>query len=221
MKASPLTAGAYDQNNITQFLAEYCRSVQFGTHLYKREFEYVMLTTRNRLSFIRLFEKQFLLGLIEFDTISVVDFFSLVELLCPDFPIQVVEDTFQLLKEGEGQIPNILEKLRFRLFFDEFFESSRSELIPSKNKNRKIVVPTSEIIEKRMPLSECQITISQLTARFRDATKHTAPKIYSIDEAFEKIKQDDTLTQSDVFWMLMRNLTNDSRVTDFISSFES
>ena len=49
LKSSPLSPGAYDQSNIAQFLSEYCRSVQYGTHLYKREYEYIMLTTRNRL----------------------------------------------------------------------------------------------------------------------------------------------------------------------------
>ena len=84
MKPSPSSA-PFETNQIAQFLAEYCRSVQFGTHLYRREFSYVMLTTRNRLSFVRLVEKQFLPGLTD-TQLTPADFHSLVELLCPDFP---------------------------------------------------------------------------------------------------------------------------------------
>ena len=58
LKSSPLSPGAYDQSNIAQFLSEYCRSVQYGTHLYKREYEYIMLTTRNRLRFEIRFDGQ-------------------------------------------------------------------------------------------------------------------------------------------------------------------
>jgi len=161
LKSSPLSPGAYDQSNIAQFLSEYCRSVQYGTHLYKREYEYIMLTTRNRLSFIRLIEKQFLAGLIGYDEISATDFYSLIELLCPDFPQTVIQDAFKLIHDDDTQIQNILKKLRFRLFFDDFFEEARSELITENIKNRKIVVPTSEAqnVEKeiKLPLSgRCQ-----------------------------------------------------------------
>ena len=42
-------------------------------------------------SFIRLIEKQFLAGLIGYDEISAIDFYSLIELLCPDFPQTVIQ----------------------------------------------------------------------------------------------------------------------------------
>jgi len=124
-----------------------------------------------------LIEKQFLAGLIGYDEISAIDFYSLIELLCPDFPqnvIQVIydpinsknyfsllQDAFKLIQNDDNQIENILEKLRFRLFFDDFFEEARSELITENIKNRKIVVPTSETqnVEKeiKFPLSgRCQ-----------------------------------------------------------------
>ena len=123
-----------------------------------------------------MIEKQFLAGLIGYDEISAIDFYSLIELLCPDFPqnvIQVIydpinskiilllQDAFKLIQNDDNQIQNILEKLRFRLFFDDFFEEARSELITENIKNRKIVVPTSETqnVEKeiKLPLSgRCQ-----------------------------------------------------------------
>ena len=124
-----------------------------------------------------MIEKQFLAGLIGYDEISAIDFYSLIELLCPDFPqnvIQVIydpinsknyffllQDAFKLIQNDDYQIQNILEKLRFRLFFDDFFEEARSELITENIKNRKIVVPTSETqnVEKeiKLPLSgRCQ-----------------------------------------------------------------
>ena len=114
--------------------------------------------------------------MIGYDEISSIDFYSLIELLCPDFPqnvIQVIygpinskinfsfQDAFKLIQNDDNQIQNILEKLRFRLFFDDFFEEARSELITENIKNRKIVVPTSETqnVEKeiKLPLSgRCQ-----------------------------------------------------------------
>ena len=69
----------------------------------------------------------------------------------------------ELIENDENKIQNILDKLRFRLFFDNFFEEARSELIVDSIKNRKIskiVVPTSETFDLKekerdfkMPLS--------------------------------------------------------------------
>ena len=38
-----------------------------------------------------MIEKQFLAGLIGYDEISSIDFYSLIELLCPDFPQNVIQ----------------------------------------------------------------------------------------------------------------------------------
>lgn len=75
--------------------------------------------------------------------------------------IFLFQDAFKLIHNDDTQIQNILDKLRFRLFFDDFFEEARSELITENLKNRKIVVPTSETqnVEKdiKLPLSgRCQ-----------------------------------------------------------------
>merc|ERR1711970_595914 len=104
IKSSPITP-PLGKNNICQFMADYCRSVQYGTHLYKREYGYIMLTNRNRLSFIRLIERQFYAGLIKYETINSLEFYSLIELLCPDYPIDVIEDTFELI-QGKTSIDN-------------------------------------------------------------------------------------------------------------------
>jgi len=130
MKTTP-GAATFEPNQIAQFLAEYCRSVQFGTHLYRREFSYVMLTTRNRLSFSRLVEKQFLPGVTDTPLLP-VDFHGLVELLCPDLPRAIVDDCFALLPESPQQVgqtlADLLRALRFRLLFDQFYTAARVEL---------------------------------------------------------------------------------------------
>jgi len=148
IKSSPITP-PLGKNNICQFMADYCRSVQYGTHLYKREYGYIMLTNRNRLSFIRLIERQFYAGLIEYETLNSLEFYSLIELLCPDYPIDVIEDTFELI-QGKTSIDNILPKLRFRMLFDNFFAAVRNELT---FENKKIVIlPT--VVENKIDRNE-------------------------------------------------------------------
>ena len=78
--------------NIAQFLGNYCKSISNGTHLFKSknqdlalsihiltsgEFEFITLTSRNRLQFLRLLEKSFALGLGD-ETLEISDFHSLI-----------------------------------------------------------------------------------------------------------------------------------------------
>ena len=71
---------------------EYLVSVNFGYHVINRDFEYVSLTGRNRISFIRMCRKAFIH--IEKDEknnkLTLKDWHQLATLVCPDFPYEFV-----------------------------------------------------------------------------------------------------------------------------------
>jgi hypothetical protein len=183
--------------NISQFLGNYCKSVANGTHLFKREFEFITQTSRNRLQFVRLLEKSFALGL-EDEILDISDFQSLIELICPDFPEQICTDAYQIIENEEKKIANILPVMRFRLLFLEFVDQAKKVFDSSESSGDKLVE-----------------NLSTIAGNLRDSFK-PSPKIYSLKEHVPNLKSE----KSQRAWELFHLLSKDAKVVSLIDSFE-
>ena len=59
----------------------------------------------------------------------------------------------------------------------------------------------------------------QLAAKFRDAAQAPCPKIFTIEDAFDKIRENSD--SGPIFRSLFQRLAADERVTDQIDAFET
>ncbi|KAJ8349364.1 hypothetical protein SKAU_G00244940 [Synaphobranchus kaupii] len=66
-------------------------SVRSGKHVLFREFAYVKATAHNRASFIRTFWRCFRQIGKNGDLLAMMEYSSLLQLLCPDFPVEMVQ----------------------------------------------------------------------------------------------------------------------------------
>eukprot|EP00041_Stephanoeca_diplocostata_P019555 m.423942 g.423942 ORF g.423942 m.423942 type:complete len:245 (+) comp21335_c0_seq3:199-933(+) len=80
-----------------QFFADYFRSVQSGTHVLFREFEFIMATQHNRRSFVNLFGQSVAPIAHQGERMSVADYHNIVRLLCKDFPIAIIKASAAML----------------------------------------------------------------------------------------------------------------------------
>ncbi|CBY36838.1 unnamed protein product [Oikopleura dioica] len=183
--------------NISQFLGNYFKSVANGTHLFKREFEFITLTSRNRLQFVRLLEKSFALGLDD-EILDISDLQSLIALICPDFPEQICIDAYQIIEYEEKTFKNILLALRFRLFFLEFVDQAKKVFYKSESIEEKILE-----------------NLSKIAGNLRDNFR-PSPKIYSLKEHVPNLKTEKTQRA----WELFHLLSKDAKVVSNIDSFE-
>ncbi|KAI8814180.1 hypothetical protein BJ742DRAFT_786710 [Cladochytrium replicatum] len=82
----------YEMNFLTQSFSSF-ESVKLGVNVLSREFEYVKATTRNRLSFAN----QLLQALFSWpDNYTANALHQAIELVCPDFPADVVERSAEI-----------------------------------------------------------------------------------------------------------------------------
>ncbi|CAG5087058.1 Oidioi.mRNA.OKI2018_I69.PAR.g11446.t1.cds [Oikopleura dioica] len=183
--------------NIAQFLGNYCKSVANGTHLFKREFEFITLTSRNRLQFLRLLEKSFAVGLGD-ETLGIADFHSLVELLCPDFPEAICHDVYEIIKDEEKTLEKILVHLRFRLLFLEFVDRAKEKFSDPEVTLEKI-------------LDDLSVVAGTLRDNFLPS-----PKIYSLKEHVPNLKTEGASRA----WELFAILSKDPKVISLIDSLE-
>ena len=80
-----------------ELLAEYFESIKKGTHVLFRDHSYICLTPHNRASFIRLFWQSYSEVAIRGDSMRVTEYFSLVKLLCHNFPSDIAHKVAQVL----------------------------------------------------------------------------------------------------------------------------
>ena len=78
--------------NPIKSIFEYLVSVNFGYHIINRDYEYITLTGRNRISFIKMCYKAFIH--IKKDEnnykLTLKDWHQLATLICPDFPYEFI-----------------------------------------------------------------------------------------------------------------------------------
>uniref|UniRef100_A0A3B4BFQ6 Centriolar satellite-associated tubulin polyglutamylase complex regulator 1 n=1 Tax=Periophthalmus magnuspinnatus TaxID=409849 RepID=A0A3B4BFQ6_9GOBI len=130
----------YTQFGMIRYFAEYFSSVKNSNHILFREYSYVKATSHNRTSFIR--------------------YRSLLQLLCPDFPMEVVQCAARTVLMDDAldclmSFSDFLFAFQLQLYYQEFLESILEiyqDLLAGKSPNT-VIVPTSTPIEQLPPVA--------------------------------------------------------------------
>ncbi|KAI1904613.1 hypothetical protein AGOR_G00007420 [Albula goreensis] len=194
----------YIQFGIVRYFAEYFRSVKSGSHILFREFDYVKATAHNRASFIHIFWRCFRQIGKNGDLLATMEYSSLLQLLCPDFPVEMVQKAARIvLMEDAMDCPmcfaDFLYAFQIQFYFEEFLDSIAviyQDLLSGKSPNT-VIVPTSTSLEMHPQLATDDIAaqdgvdsslfcscIEALCERY----KHEHPAKYAIKEILQHSK---------------------------------
>ncbi|XP_067903003.1 centriolar satellite-associated tubulin polyglutamylase complex regulator 1 [Heterodontus francisci] len=147
----------YSKLGITRFLAEYFKSVQHGSHILFREFNFIKATPYNRASFIRMFWQCFRQIGKNGDLLTVKEYHSLLQLICQDFPMDLSQKAARIVLMDDAMdcpmsFVDFLYAFQIQLCYCEFLESIAiiyQDLLMGKNPNA-VIVPTSSIQQHRL-----------------------------------------------------------------------
>ncbi|KAJ8248940.1 hypothetical protein GJAV_G00229430 [Gymnothorax javanicus] len=195
----------YIQFGIVRYFAEYFSSVRTGNHVLFREFSYVKATAHNRASFIRLFWRSFRQIGKNGDLLAMMDYSSLLQLLCPDFPVEVVQKAARIVLMDDAMdcpmsFADFIYAFQIQFYFEEFLESVAmiyQDLLSGKSPNT-VIVPTSSSVEQHPHLADdgtaalegveallfCSY-IEALCERF----KHNHPSAHDIREVLQNTQR--------------------------------
>ncbi|KAJ8416170.1 hypothetical protein AAFF_G00381920 [Aldrovandia affinis] len=145
----------YIHFGIVRNFAEYFSSVKSGNHILFREFGYVKATPHNRASFIHIFWRCFRQLGKNGDLLAMVDYSSLLQLLCPDFPVEIVQKAARIVLMDDAMdcpmsFTDFLYAFQIQFYFEEFLESVSmiyQDLLSGKSPNT-VIVPTSASLEQ-------------------------------------------------------------------------
>ncbi|KAJ3377618.1 hypothetical protein HDU84_008371 [Entophlyctis sp. JEL0112] len=117
--------------SVDVFLMENFDSIVNGTNVLFRDFSYVKSTPRNRIAFAKYLGA--LLNANDDDEYKAADYFHIIELICTDFPCQIVRKIARLteyslglksdieVSDSSGPMPNLLPKHGFLHIFGLYF----------------------------------------------------------------------------------------------------
>ncbi|KAM4574003.1 centriolar satellite-associated tubulin polyglutamylase complex regulator 1 [Odontesthes bonariensis] len=145
----------YTQFGLIRYFAEYFSSVKNSNHVLFREFNYIRATPHNRASFIRVFWRCFRQVGKSGDVLSVLEFRSLLQLLCPDFPLEVVQSAARIVLMDDAtdclmSFSDFIYAFQLQFYYQEFLDSVLliyQDLLAGKSPNT-VIVPTSSSIEQ-------------------------------------------------------------------------
>lgn len=115
-----------------KLLAEYFESIRKGTHVLYREYSFVSLTPHCRGSFVRLFWYSFAEVANRGDSMRVMEYLSLLRLLCHDFPSRLVQKVARVIfsydaMENTVTFPDFIYTFQVVFYYESFLQ--RCELI--------------------------------------------------------------------------------------------
>ncbi|XP_048829723.1 centriolar satellite-associated tubulin polyglutamylase complex regulator 1 isoform X1 [Brienomyrus brachyistius] len=197
----------YVQFGVSRYLAEYFNSVRHGSHVLFREFGYIKATPHNRASFIRIFWKCYRQIGKNGVLLSALEYSSLLQLICPDFPVEVAQGAARMVLMDDAldcpmTFADFLHALQIQLYFEEFIESITviyQDLLSGKSPNT-VIVPTSTSMEQLPPLATSETAAQEGVdaSAFQDAVeaaceryKHRHPPAPAIGEI---LQQDERVT---------------------------
>ncbi|CAF93041.1 unnamed protein product, partial [Tetraodon nigroviridis] len=148
----------YTQFGLTRFFAEYFSSVKNGNHVLFREYSYIRATPHNRASFIRMFWRCYRQIGRSGDLLSALEYRSLLQLLCPDFPAEVVENAARMVlteDAGDGLVSfsDFVYAFQLQFYYQEFLDSLLAiykDLLAGRSPHAA-VVPTASPEEESSP----------------------------------------------------------------------
>ena len=115
-----------------ELLAEYFESVKKGTHVLFRDYSFISMTPHSRASFVRLFWYSFTEVANRGDSMRVMEYLSLLRLLCHNFPANLVQNVARVLfsydaMENMISFPDFLYTFQVLFYYEVFLD--RCELI--------------------------------------------------------------------------------------------
>ncbi|XP_068168945.1 centriolar satellite-associated tubulin polyglutamylase complex regulator 1 [Antennarius striatus] len=148
------------QFGLIRYFAEYFSSVKNGNHILFREFNYIRATPHNRASFIRVFWRCYRQIGKSGDLLSMLEYRSLLQLLCPDFPVEVVQSVARIVLIDDAtdclmSFSDFLYALQLQFYYQEFLDSVLliyQDLLAGKSPNT-VIVPTSTSVEQLPPVA--------------------------------------------------------------------
>ncbi|GFN86687.1 upf0705 protein c11orf49-like protein [Plakobranchus ocellatus] len=135
-----------------KFLCEYFCSLRDGNHTMFREFSFIRSTPHNRASFVVLFWKCFRQIGKKGDLLSIQEYHSLLGLLCPDFPFQLVQKTARIVLIDDAldcliSFSDFIYAFQVQFYYEEFLEKTlgiyQSLLQTMHSPRDPVIVPTS------------------------------------------------------------------------------
>ncbi|KAM7003309.1 centriolar satellite-associated tubulin polyglutamylase complex regulator 1 [Tautogolabrus adspersus] len=145
----------YTQFGVVRYFAEYFSSVKNSNHVLFREYNYIKATPHNKASFIRVFWRCYRQIGKSGDLLSMHEYRSLLQLLCPDFPAEMVQSAARIVLMDDAidclmSFSDFLYAFQLQFYYQEFLESVLviyQDLLSGKSPNT-VIVPTSASIEQ-------------------------------------------------------------------------
>ncbi|KAI4823325.1 hypothetical protein KUCAC02_011918 [Chaenocephalus aceratus] len=140
----------YTHVGVIRYFAEYFSSVKNSNHVLFREYSYVTATPHNRASFIRVFWRCYRQIGKSGELLSMLEYRSLLQLLCPDFPLKPVQSAARIVLMDDAtdylmSFSDFLFAFQLQFYYKEFLDSVLEiyqDLLAGKNPNT-VIVPTS------------------------------------------------------------------------------
>ncbi|XP_056273623.1 centriolar satellite-associated tubulin polyglutamylase complex regulator 1 [Pseudoliparis swirei] len=150
----------YSQFGVVRYFAEYFSSVKNSNHVLFREYNYIRATPHNRASFIRVFWRCYRQIGKSGDLLSMLEYRSLLQLLCPDFPLEMVQSAARIVLVDDAvdclmSFSDFLHALQLQFYYPEFLDSVLviyQDLLAGKSPNT-VIVPTSTSVERLPPVA--------------------------------------------------------------------
>ncbi|XP_054633804.1 centriolar satellite-associated tubulin polyglutamylase complex regulator 1 [Dunckerocampus dactyliophorus] len=181
----------YTNFGVIRYFAEYFSSVKNSNHILFREFNYIRATPHNRASFIRVFWRCYRQIGKSGDMLSVLEYSSLLQLLCPDFPVEIVKSAARIVLTDESveclmSFSDFLYAFQLQFYYQEFLESVLliyQDLLSGKSPNT-VIVPTSTSVEQH----PCLVTEENNKEEKRDFEMEASTLAGCIDALFDRFK---------------------------------
>lgn len=115
-----------------ELLAEYFESIKKGTHVLYRDYSFISLSPYSRASFIRLFWHSFVEVAERGNSMKVMEYLSLVRLLCHNFPEDLVKRVARVIFSYDAMenlvcFSDFLYTFQVLFYYEQFLE--RCELV--------------------------------------------------------------------------------------------
>ncbi|XP_007567588.1 centriolar satellite-associated tubulin polyglutamylase complex regulator 1 [Poecilia latipinna] len=224
----------YTQFGLVRYFAEYFSSVKNSNHVLFRELNYIRATQHNRASFIRVFWRCFRQIGKSGDLLSVPEYRSLLQLLCPDFPLEAVQSASRIvladdISDGLMSFSDFIYAFQLQFCYQEFLDSVQviyQDLLAGKSPNT-VIVPTSSSVEQLVSVATEESdreeqqqdavdssTLAECVDALCERFKHSCPSRTCLREVLEQ-------TDKVSYYGFLQSLANHESINQTIGALPS
>uniref|UniRef100_A0A3B3XAE6 Centriolar satellite-associated tubulin polyglutamylase complex regulator 1 n=1 Tax=Poecilia mexicana TaxID=48701 RepID=A0A3B3XAE6_9TELE len=220
----------YTQFGLVRYFAEYFSSVKNSNHVLFRELNYIRATQHNRASFIRVFWRCFRQIGKSGDLLSVPEYRSLLQLLCPDFPLEAVQIVLaDDISDGLMSFSDFIYAFQLQFCYQEFLDSVQviyQDLLAGKSPNT-VIVPTSSSVEQLVSVATEESdreeqqqdavdssTLAECVDALCERFKHSCPSRTCLREVLEQ-------TDKVSYYGFLQSLANHESINQTIGALPS